>query len=517
MKPRGNQLSVRDGIPFVFAITLSINLLAAADNRPALAAAPSPTPAPAAKSQPAGAAGKSCTAALILIGQGDAAALGGNLGEARKSFKAALDAAQADGDKKTTVLCLDRVAGLHSDPTAAAEEEQLRQKALDTAKQAFGADSAQAAMEMAQLAGCYGRKGAIGEARSTLDAARAILDRAGGDHALQNGVYWLNEASLQTSQNLPAMAEETLQKACALLSTDESGKYYLAAALSEQATVLEQMERKSDAQKVREKLALLRGTATAPSTDAAAPAGNTAFDNYVKMAQAAVLKADRETAMTNWKLALAEAEKGSESDGRQAFVLVHLGDEYAFKMQAPEALAMYRKGLELREKTGATRDLGMARNLNRLAKMAIGKQDYPGAEALLTKALGIEEACDAGDSIIADTLTALNTTYMMEKNASKSEGVCKRLLSIANKGTVGNAAVLKATCTATLGGLLMQTGRLQEGLEMMKQIGTGATQMAPAVIAKQSFDELVKVEQIVDAAEEKAFSVATKGATTAAH
>lgn len=435
--------------------------------------------------------------------------------KARKSFKAALDAAQAGGDKKTAVLCLDRMASV-SDPNALAQEEQLRQQALDTAKQAFGAASAQTAMEMAQLAGCYGRKGAIGDARSTLDAARSILDKAAGDNALQNGVYWLNEASLQTVQNLPAMAEETLQKSCTLLSTDESGKYYLAAALADQAAALDQMERKGDAQKVREKLALLRGTATAPSTATTTGAGNTAFNNYVKTAQAAVLKGDRDTAMTNWKLALAEAEKGNESDGRQSFVLVHLGDEYAFKMQTAEALAMYRKALELREKTSATKSLGMARNLNRLAKMAIGKQDYSGAESLLTKALGIEEACDACDSIIADTLTALNTTYMMQKNPSKSEGVCKRLLAIANKGTVGNAAILKTTCTATLGGLMMQTGRLQEGLELMKQISASAQQTPPAAAAKQSFEELVKVEQIVDEAEQKAFGLASKGAATAA-
>lgn len=507
MKPSGYLLAAGHVAPFVLTLSVSISLLGLHSGS-ACAEAPSTQPgtaAAAARPQAANSADKSCAAALNLMAQGDASAIGGNLEEARQSYKAALDAAQADGDKKTAVFCLDRLAGTKKDPTTAAEEEQLRQQAVDLAKQAFGAAGAQTAMQMAQLAGCWGRKGAIGEARTTLDAARAMLDKAGGDNQLQNGVYWLNEAALQTAQNLPAMAEETLQKSCALLSGDDSGKFYLAAALSEQAAALEQMDRKSDAQKIREKLALLRGTATAPGTTSGTPAGNTAFDNYVKLAQSAVLKADRDTAMTNWKLALAEAEKGNQLDGRQAFVLVHLGDEYALKMQAPEALAMYRKALELREKTTATRTLGMARNLNRLAKMAIAKQDYPGAEALLIKALGIEEALDAGDSIIAETLTALNTTYMMERNSQKSEGVCKRLLTIANKGTVGNAAILKTTCTATLGGLMMQTGRLQEGLEMMKQISSGAGKTPPAVAAKQSFDELVKVEQIVDEAEQKAF------------
>lgn len=451
--------------------------------------------------------------ASALIARGETAYLSGNGAEALKFFQEALAAAQGAQDKKGIAASLERLGNYQQSQKDITEEETLRTKALQAAKQAYGANSAQTAMQLAQTAGMLLRKGAIGEARESLDQGKAILAKAGDGYPIETAVCAMNEASLQVAQGLPAMAEDSLKHACTLLTANDASRYYLALALQEQAAVLDQLERKDEAKAIKEKLALLRGTSTAGSAPVAAvKTGNPAFDKHVKDAQAAVIRQDRDAAMTSWKLALAEAEKGSPSDGRQAFVLIHLGDEHVLKNRTPEAEMLFKRALELRKQANATKTLGTARNLWRLANCAIRKNDFKEAEFLLSRAVEIEDECHANDSIVAGTLTPLVTAASALKNVPKTESVCKRLLVIANDGRVKNAAMLKTMAIGVLGGLYVQAGRFQEGMGLMKQI---ATQKPPeaAEIQQASMQEFIKIEQLFDESEQRAFATSTTTAS----
>jgi tetratricopeptide (TPR) repeat protein len=467
------------------------------------------TSAPAGKSSTAGASPSIKANVANLLAQGDAAYVAGNLDEAEKQFQAALTAAESSKDQRGAVAALDKLASCRAGQKDLIGEEKLREKAVATAAEAFGANSAQTAMQMSQQAGFLARRGAIGEAREMLDKAKAMLNKDAGDHPVEDAVYSFNEGTLQSAQNLGGLAEDSLKHACALLASQSGARVHYARALEAQATVLEQLERTEDAKAVQEKLTLLRGTSIAGSTTSgtssavAIKLGADPFFDYVRVAISTSMKQDRDAAITNWKLSLKEAEKTSNSDGRVAYVLIHLGDEYSRQKLTGDAEAMYKRSLELREKSNATGTLGMARNLGRLATMSGIRGDFKQADALLTRALRIEEQCNADDSIVAATLSAMASPCAMLKLNDKSEACYKRLLEIADRGKVANAAVLKTMASGMLGGLYMSTGRLEQGMNLIKKV-QGAAQQSPDAIAKSSLQEFIKVETLIDEAEQKA-------------
>lgn len=494
-----------------------------AAGKPAIAASPAASSKPVSPAKAVSTATPFKSQVTALIAEGDALYVAGNVDDAAKQFQSVLSAAEGSKDKKGMVAALDRLATCRASQKDLIEEEKLRQKAVAAAQDAYGEGSAQVAMQMAQLAGVLARKGAVGDARETLDKAKGMLEKAAGEHALEDAVVAFNEGSMQAAQRLGGLAEESLKHACTLLSDRSGAKLYYARALEEQAAVLDQLERQQDANAVREKLALLRSTSiTGSGTSASTVSTKTGADPYwdhVKAAITASLQNDRDTAIDQWKLALKEAETSkNHSDGRVAYVLLHLGDEYQAKKMTGEAEAMYKRSLELREKSNATNTLGMARNLGRLAVIAGMKQDFRQADALLTRALRIEDDCKADDSIVAATLQAMASPCTMLKLTDKSEANFKRLLEIADRGRVTNALMLKSMSTTMLGGLYMSTGRLQQGMNLIKQMQS-MTPQSPEQIQKVQLQEFVRVETLIDEAEQKTIGGAGNiaGGTTASH
>src|SRR5262249_1689634 len=137
---------------------------------------------------------------------------------------------------------------------------------------------------------------------------------------------------------------------------------------AEYAELLTKLKRSDEASKFRERITMANSLAAAlppPGQSKSTAPGTDVFSKFVEKARADDAQQNRDQALADWKLAVAEAEKRSKSDGRLSFALVHLGDEYMYKKQPDEAEALFKRALELREQAGATATLGMARNMER--------------------------------------------------------------------------------------------------------------------------------------------------------
>src|SRR5208283_3464088 len=87
-------------------------------------------------------------------------------------------------------------------------------------------------------------------------------------------------------------------------------------------------------------------------------------EQFVRAAEGA--GTDDKLRLENWKKAVEIAEKGPSA--RLAYALVHYGDALPGS-DNEGALAAYKRGVELRDKIGATQTLGMVRNLLRYGMM----------------------------------------------------------------------------------------------------------------------------------------------------
>jgi hypothetical protein len=104
----------------------------------------------------------------------------------------------------------------------------------------------------------------------------------------------------------------------------------------------------------------------------------------------------------------------------------------------------------------------------------------------------------------ANAAQILLSACMMNKDMSKAEETAKRLLQIADKLSGPSAEMKKHMATAMLGGIYMQTGRRNEGMELMKSLGKMSRDNAAyADLVKQEYATL---EKTVDASEEAGFS-----------
>ena len=127
------------------------------------------------------------------------------------------------------------------------------------------------------------------------------------------------------------------------------------------------------------------------------------------------------------------------------------------------------------------------------------------AQQLISQALDIEIALAAPAEMQANAAQILLSVCMMNKDMNQAEETAKRLQLIADKLSGTSAEMKKRMATAMLGGIYMQSGRRNEGVELMKSLG-GKMSRDNASYAETVKQEYATIEKTVDASEEAGFS-----------
>lgn len=479
-------------------------------------------PARSESAKPATSVAKPSTATAV-VSSGSAERVASTIKEAQIAELGGQDSLA--GEKYRTALKLSQEAGLSKSSadaqiaadTALAEylvrqnqvPEQLayRQDAVALAEKNFGKESTQYALALANLASYFGGKGEGGESRRLVDQASAILKNDEAGHPFELASCYLATARRQCAEGTFGLADDSYIKARQLRDSKAAKNDLIALLLClEHAKLLDKIDRKPEARQLKEKIIAfiaLNPTATSGGVKSASGTQST-FAKLVAQAKSAESAQDTDKAKELWKLAASEAEKPGQ-EAQYAYALVKLADQFRFKKEFSQAIAMYRKALETREKAGKTEDLGTCRNLERLGQCYMQDQKFADAQAPLARALEIEKKISADPAIQAPTMQYLLTMYLSNKNNSAAESMAKQILSLPDSAG-STIAMKKQTAKASLGGIYMQTGRMQEGMELMKQLSQGGAS-AGTELAKAFQSEYLRVEKIFDTDEEKAIGI----------
>lgn len=431
--------------------------------------------------------------------------LSSDLAKALGTAQNASSLAEKSGDTRLIIDSLDSLADIYDWNQKVAEQEPLRKKALELATSKFGKTSPMYARQLAKLASYYVRKGEQGQARTYLDEAGQLLTGNEAKEPLENACYYLVLARRQNSEGSFGLADDSYQKALKLYDsakpTNQSEVLQLA---KEYASLLDNLGRKNEAEKLKDRINLARATASVTSsTSVATSAGSTSnFLKLINEAKQAANSGDHGKSKSLWRLALEDAQKNG-NDKRAAYVLVHLADEARLDKQEDEAVSLYRQSLSVREKCGATDGLGMARNLTRLAQCYMSSKKSTEAESLLRKAVDIEDKKDAAISLKAITLQSLLSASMLNKNTQQTEEVAKKLIAVSEKQEGLLGAQNKRMASSMLGAVYMQTGRMNEGIAIMKSVSTEMNKTSAADTSKAIMEQYNDADKSSDEAELK--------------
>lgn len=486
------------------------------------AAATAQTPI-AAKNPPAASASQSQSSSewQALKIAGDAAALRGNLADAEEKYRAALASAEKLKDNKAVLSCLTPLANcLAAQGNKIADEEPLRQKAVTLAEKTFGVASPQFAAKLAELADLQARKGETGLAGETTDRAVKILGGSEDKFPLEMATCYQAIGERQVATHSLGLADDSLKKALDLRSTKLPANDLLVLDTCRRyADLLNQLARKDEANKLQERIVLARAeapggdsTATpdASKSDASKPDASKPdpskliLAKLVSEAKDASKAGDQGKAVTCWKAVVEAAEKSGAKDGRLPYALVHLGDAYKMQGSNDEATALYKRAIDLGQQPGAPKSLGVVRSISRLASIELQKKNSAAAASLFTRALALEDEQNAPDALVAGTLQKMISACMMAQDNAHVELAAKRLIALADKigGPVGN--MQKSMATAMLGSVYMKSGRMGEGMQLMKSM-SHMPRTNPADFANTAKDTYAADEVLYDKSEEASF------------
>ncbi|MBX9685554.1 MAG: tetratricopeptide repeat protein, partial [Candidatus Obscuribacterales bacterium] len=427
---------------------------------------------------------------------------------AETKYRAALALANKQVDKKGSLNCLNRLADLLERNGKLPEAAELQEKALTLAETSFSKSSPQYAEELAFQAAFYARKGESGKARELLDQATAILAGSESKFPLAMAACYKATGRRQISEGTFGLADDSFQKALSLEeSVLKANDAELISTLREYADLLLKLDRKDDSNKLKERIrqakAELSLALTGNSGGSSAAPGKSTFAKAFEDAQNADKLGVPEKAIAAWKLVIQEGEK-NDSESRLPYAYVHLGDLYSGQKQKDEAEMLYRKGLSLREKNGKDNTLGMARNLKRLSAACLASGKIQEAESLTSKALSIEQKCGADNKIIGSTLQSLLSLNMSNKHNAQAEQTAKQLLEVSTSQQGVLASTNKNMATAMLGSIYMQSGRMDEGMRLMKSMANQAqTRTDPSETAAAFKSVFADIEKQVDESELK--------------
>lgn len=462
---------------------------------------------PAAKTEAASQSTKLQTVWKEKLESGQTLLLKGDADAAEARLQEALAIAEKGADKRATIATLNALSECLEGRDKFADAEPLRKRALALSEQAFGGSSAEYAEQVAGYAGYLARKGEVGEARAQTERALSIAGKATGDSSLAKAQCSIANARTLVSERTYGLADDALSSALQLRES-KHGPNALVVLLTckEYADLLEQLDRKAEARKLRDRITLATVTAGASATASVASpgkanAGKDKFFALVEEAKKAADKNDSENAMANWKLAVKEAESAKRND-RLAYALLHLGDQFNAKQNNDEAEVLFKRALDLREQSPSKESLGMARNLVRLANSYTRKKNYTSAERMLNRALECEEKSGATAALKAQTMQALLASCMLTRNLSRAEQVCKALIALSESNPGPMSTMKRAMATSMLAGVYMQTGRMNEGMQMMKGSSSAMTPASTQDYGNAMKAEFTTVEKEVDQSEE---------------
>lgn len=453
-----------------------------------------------------------------LKSAGDLAIVSGDATLAEGKYRAALAAAENAKDNKAIIVCLSALADcLTPQHGKIAEEENLRTRALELAEKTFGSSSPQIAVKQAQLSDLAARKGELGVAEERAELAMALLNHSEDKFPLEMAVCYQAVAERQILAGTPGLADGSFKKAFELRSANlPANDLALLNTCRRYSELLKQLGRKDEARKLEERIILAK--AEAPAMDTGAPvkaeknedkALNKSGDKilFLKLlneAKEADKAEDHDKSVSCWKLAVQEAEKSGAKDGRLPYALIHLGDAYQANKQKDEAGALYKRALDLREQTGATNSLAMARNCSRIAAIELQRKNASEADRLFSKALALEDQLNAPDLLIAVTLQNLLATGLSTKDNAKIEQIAKRLIPLSDKMAGDFGAMEKRTATAILAMIYIKSGRQNEALALSKSLSS-IPQLDRSTYAKTAKDTYAADEAVFDKSEEAGF------------
>lgn len=475
---------------------------------------------PAAPKGPAGGSvsGGSASSAewQALKKAGDQASVRGTAAEAEGKYRAALASAEKAKDNKGILSCISALANvLVADRTRLGEEEPLRQRALQLAEQLFGATSPPYAAKLGEFADCLARKGDIAGAEESTDRAMAILSQSEDKYPLEMAACYQALADRQVSLGTLGLAANSFQKVYELRSSKlPADDPSVLDACKGYAVLLRQLDRKDEAAKLEQQIMLAKAEpaagAVSGSVDISVKKANkgddkSAFLKLLAEAKAADKAEDREKSLSCWKLVVQEAEKSDAKDGRLPYALLHLADANQALKNKDEAAATYKRAMDIRQQQGAGKSLGMARNLARIAGLAMQSKNPNEADKLYSQALEIDDQVSAPDLVTSIALQNILSTSMMTGNNAKGEQTARRLMQLADKQGGAFGTMQKRMAVGMLGGIYIKSGRLNEGMELMKSISqlprSDGQDMAQSL--KETY---ASAEALVDKAEEAGFT-----------
>lgn len=380
------------------------------------------------------------------------------------------------------------------------DAEPVYQKAIDTAKKMSGDKSAAYAQALADMASLYALKGDVALAWKNNDEALAIIDAAKGENYLEKASVNLAIARTRQTERSLGLADEFFKKALDQTmqgsnkgESKETDSPLTLLVCQEYALVLEKMERKDEAKKLNERVTLAK--TLSPSSTAAplvidAKAG---INKLIADAKKVEDAGDVDKTIEAWKSTIASIEKANIKDERLAYSMVHLGSALIEKKSYSEAQAILKKALDIRKSCSSPQNAGMARNLRRIGDCYMLEKNWDDAKNFLVQAYEAEEAYGADDATKNTTLNKLASSCMQAKDFKKGENACRQILVLAEKSDSPAKSMKKMMATSMLAGILMQSGRMQEGMQLMQSM-SGAGNMQMTQQNTQEFTAALKAE-----------------------
>lgn len=496
-------------LPLALSLSTIAFTVASIDPSSAQSASPKKPAAKEAHTAPSSTSKSTAETWSKQLESGRSAALRNDFDKAKKDFQNALTNAETLKNDKGIVECLQAQAELLESQDNLAEALPIREKAAAIAEKAYGPQSPKFAEQLGGLASYYARKGENAKAWSNNERAMDILGKTGGGgtNPLEMATCSLATGRIQVTERSFGLADDSFKKALDLRESKLGATAPLVLlTCKEYAALLDQLDRKDEAKKLTERITVANATATANS---AAPVPSSSvpktdkFLAYVAEAKKAYAAKDVDTCKANWKLAVEVAEK--DKGPRLAYALVHLSDLYMMDKQTAESEALLKRAIQVREETNSTQTLGMCRNLARLGTIYLMNKNYQEAARVLEQATSIEEKLSPSLSLQAQTLQSYSSVLMLTRNFGKAEQVCKRLISLSEKLPGPAGATKKQLATSVLGGIYIQSGRMNEGMQIMQQMGNSAVNQSTTEIVKAATDEFNSIEKEYDESEEKTF------------
>jgi tetratricopeptide (TPR) repeat protein len=473
----------------------------------ATAQAPPPAKAPAAATP---AQSQSGAEWQVAKNAGDAAVLRGDSSEAEEKYGIALAATEKLKDNKAVLSCLTALANcLAAQTNKMSDEEPLRQQAVALAEKTYGANSPQFATKLAELADLQARKGDTGLAEESTDKAVKILDGSEDKFPMEMATCYQAIGERQIATHSLGLADDSFKKALDLRSAKLPANDLLVLDTCRcYADLLTQLDRKDEAKKFQERIVLARAQAPGAAKQTPADAAKTddskpILAKLIGEAKAASKGDDQAKAVTCWKAVVETAEKSGVKDGRLPYALVHLGDAYRLQGSTEEAAALYKRAFDLSEQAGS-KSLGVVRSVNRLADIELQKKNNVEGSRLLIKALALEDDRSAPDTIIAATLNKMVSACMAVHDNANVELAAKRLIPLAEKIGGPTANMQKSMAAAMLGMVYMKSGRMSDGIQLMKSMGHVQKQ-SPEDITKAAKDAFAADNAVYDKSEEASF------------